>query len=356
MKKAILIVFFIVGCLGCTNKETLVTNDDPLELFENGKKIKGEIVHLDKEMLGMPAYRMVKMDSLLLILDWLNVDDKFLFVVDLKNKKLLKKIIRVGWGPNEFSLLEGIKKNDIIGNKINFMDPNKKQYFELSSSELLGNTDMVAPKLVVTFKDDNNALTSYTDVLQISDDNYIGYAPQSGEAMFSIVDSSGSVTKNLHQFPGLGAGIDNSIAGQIYYGEIHKQSSGNRIACVAQPGLLEILEYKDNQLEIISQFETIMPSFTLRENRPIKKGDSKMGYVFSSVSEKYIYIGYDDKPMQQSGASCKYVLVFDWEGKPKTLLELDHSIVAFTVDEDDSKIYAVANIPEPKIITYSIEL
>lgn len=357
MKRLFLLMYILVSCLGCTNNETLITNDDPLTLFDKVKMIKGQVLHLDKEMLGMPAYRITQLDSLLIIYDYQKVDDKFLFVVDLNNKKLLKKILKVGWGPNEFSLLQGIKTNDIVGNKINFMDPNKKQFFELSSSALLGNTDVVAPKLVTTFKDENNVLTSYTDVLQISDDNYVGYAPATGEAMFSIIDSSGSVIKNLHQFPRLGAGIDNSIARQIYYGEIHKQPSRNRIACVAQPGLLSILDYKDNNLKIVIQFETIKPSFTLKENnRAVRKRDLKMGYVISSVSEKYIYIGYDDKPMQQSGASCKYVLVFDWEGNPKTLLELDHPVVAFTVDADDSKIHAVTNIPAPKIITYSIDL
>ena len=356
MKRLFLLMYILVSCLGCTNKNTLITNEDPLELFDDSKKIKGEIVHLDKEMLGMPAYRMLKLDSLLLILDWVNADDKFLFVVDLKNRNLLKKILKVGWGPNEFSLIVGIKFNDILRDKIDFMDPNKKQFFELSSSAFLGNTDVVAPKLVATFKDGNDALTAYSDVLQITDDSYVGYAPATGEGMFSIIGSSGTTIKDLHQFPDLGAGIDNSIARQIYFGEIHKQPSGNRIACIAQPGLLSIVEYEDNNLDIVTQFETVKPSFTINENRPVKKRDSKMGYIISSVSKKYIYIGYDDKPMQPSGASSKYVLVFDWEGNPKTLLELDHPVVAFTVDADDSKIHAVTNIPAPKIITYSIDL
>ena len=352
----LLLVFLLIGIMGCTNKEVLTT-DNPLDLFNKNHKLQGEVIPLDKELLGMPAYRMVKLDSLLIILDWINTDDKFLFIVDLKNNRLLGKIVQVGWGPNEFSLIEGVKVNS-AGNKVNFMDPNKKQFFDLDLTRFLENpAKPVAPKLIMTLRDANNNLTAYTDVLQVNDNIFIGFGPQSGEGMFSIIDASGTVIKDLYAFPDNGPGVDNVIAGQIYYGEIHKQPSGNRIACVAQPGLLGILEYAGNDnLTIITQFETLKPSFTLSEKGPIRKRDSKLGYVTSSVSDRYIYVGYDDQPVQQSGASCKYILVFDWDGNPKVLLELDHRIVAFTVDEEEKAIYAVANMPEPKIITYSIEL
>ena len=357
MKRIVFLIGVIIcGCSGTPEKTYNENLSDPLDLFNKSHKLQGEVITLDKELVGMPAYRMTKLDSLLVIYDWQKANESFLFVVNIQKKKLIDKIIRLGWGPCEFSLLTSIK-SDRKRRVINFMDPNKKQLYELKLNELDGGGHP-CPEDVATFRDNYGETTNFIDVLKFDSNYLIGFGPASGDAMYSIMNASGNIIKNQHDFPKI-QGVDNQFLSEIYFGDIIKNPAGNRIACVAQPGLLQIAEFKDEALKIIHSFESIKPIVSIVDNRAALSKNTKIGYVTSSATQKYIYVAYDDKTKQESltsGVSCKYILVFDWDGNPHAVYELDYPIVAFTVDEEEKAIYAVANIPEPKIIRYDIGL
>lgn len=366
MKKVALVFLVFASICSCSlEKENKTNIQEPLSLFENSKTLEGEVVELDKDLIGFPAYRITQMDSLLVMYDYRKAGEKFLFVVDINEKKLIKKILNVGWAPCEFSLLLGLKTDNEKKN-IHFMEPNKRQFFNLSFNDLwLDSIQNPCPELITTFLDENGEKTSFADVLKTNDGYYLGLGPDTKQSMFSVLDPSGKVVKNLFDFPDLGVDVSeqdmNYYASYIYNGQINKQPSGSKIAYVLQPGLLGIADMKDDSLKIINQFETIKPLVEIRGRRAVKKKEAKMGYVLSYVTQKYIFVGLCGKTLQETattgeGASSEHILVFDWEGNPIVSYALNYPVMGFTVDEKNEIVYAVSNIPEPKIIKYTLDL
>lgn len=355
---AVLLAFNLCSCA----YEKEIQTNDPLTLFEEIEDLKGELIELDKELLGLPGGRVVQLDSILVVYDVQKANDKFLFVIDVKNGKLLKKIVDVGWGPCEFSLLRGIKTyND--GQAIHLMDPNKKQLFELLSREILVDSiKRPCPELITTFTEEGIGNTSFTDVIKVDENYLLGFGSRSSDSMFTVLSSSGKVIKNTLSFPILEGNYANKarLANQIYFGQINKQPNGSKIACVASPGLLGIFNFSEGNLNVVRQFETLKPSFGLLEERIIKDKDAKIGYSESWVTRDNIYIGYCSTTYMDAVSSgnnfnCDFLLAFDWDGNPTKCYKLDYPIDGFAVNEKTKTLFGITNTPEPKVVKYELE-
>ncbi len=359
MKKLLFFLFIIQLLVSCNKNKEL---GSPLEFFDTKIELKGELIELDKEFLGLPCYNLALYDSIILIADFNSVDGKFLFVVDIKNHKLLKKIINVGWGPSEHSLITNITVDKPNG-RILFHEPNKKKMYSMLMQDIL-HSDSLAnfTKEEFDLVDSFNEPTSYYKI--IYDDNskrYIGYGNYSDSCMYSLINATGAVINSGCMYPTFpnSDSYDQRFIRNLFYGNI--TSSGNRACCVAQPGFFEIVEINGDSISTICRKMFLLPEFTAMNMNnhqvPKVKRERLLGFVNVVSNTKEIYTTFSTNTMQeviQSGSSLsKDLLVFDWDGNPVKHYILDHGIIGFVLD--GKTIYAITNAPEPKLVKYVLD-
>src|SRR5690606_30617159 len=139
------------------------------------------------------------------------------------------------------------------------------------------------PEDIATFRDIYGETTNFIDFFKFVINHLIGLGPPSGDEMYSIMVNQGIMIKNNHDFPKI-QGVANQFLSEIYFGDIIKNPLADRIACVAQPGLLQIADFKDEDLKIIHSFESIKPLVNIADNRAALTKDTKIGYVTSSAT------------------------------------------------------------------------
>lgn len=78
--------------------------------------------------------------------------------------------------------------------------------------------------------------------------------------------------------------------------------------------------------------------------------------IAAYATDKYIYTLNLDMTAEEIGKrkTTPSIQIFTWEGKPITQCVLDHFVSAFTVDEDQNKIYAVFAEDEKTIYTFNL--
>lgn len=75
------------------------------------------------------------------------------------------------------------------------------------------------------------------------------------------------------------------------------------------------------------------------------------------ASDKYIYALYSGrtfKDYQLSCNECESLYVYDWTGKFMRLYKLDVPVTHICLNEQQNKLYAIANIPDPTLVSFDL--
>jgi hypothetical protein len=105
---------------------------------------------------------------------------------------------------------------------------------------------------------------------------------------------------------------------------------------------------------------TYLPIFVVENEGLILSRKSKFGWHKIKTTKNYIFTQKSSKTLEspikaiRMHISSNEIIVYDWDGKAQYKLILDHDIITFTINEDESLLYAIANIPEPVIIRYDL--
>ena len=76
-----------------------------------------------------------------------------------------------------------------------------------------------------------------------------------------------------------------------------------------------------------------------------------------SVTDQYVYILYSGRNFKESKDKAflgNRIDVYDWEGKHVKRLNLDVDVQVMCIKEDDSAIYAIAPLPDPVLVSFSL--
>jgi hypothetical protein len=112
--------------------------------------------------------------------------------------------------------------------------------------------------------------------------------------------------------------------------------------------IFEIYDYKNpSSIRTIISMKGVLPIMKNAQNQLVFSVDSKIGVVSIAVTNKYIYMLYNEnkiKDVQDKKDDillCNKILVYDWDGTPQKILEANKFIKSISYNEKHTKIFCI---------------
>lgn len=314
-----ILTLFITSCSS--------TNESLESMFKHREEVTLENVAFIKTNELLSPENIAVKDSLCIIYE--PQGEKLLTVFNLKTKTKRNEILPKGKGPGEAISLQTILFdsqddllycNDIAQNKINI--------FSTVNFSLLEQKNINFP--FATFaKDTNSWIFSITGQSQ----PFVYSNSKEEEIQF------GSPVKMPH--------ADASIVTQVMQGPITVRTTpSKRLAWFSVYGEVFQIYNLENANNIKMTKESIVNLPLFGESGAMDM-DTKLGINSVSSSENYIFALYtnnylrDALTLKNEIFNSRKILVYDWDGLPKVLLELDKDVLAIAYNEADDSIYCI---------------
>ncbi|MDR1646089.1 MAG: TolB-like 6-bladed beta-propeller domain-containing protein [Tannerellaceae bacterium] len=114
--------------------------------------------------------------------------------------------------------------------------------------------------------------------------------------------------------------------------------------------IFEIYDYKNpNRIETINSTKGILPVIKSDQNQPVFSSDSKFGVVSITVTNKYIYMLYNENKIKDFQDKkddvllCNKILVYDWNGTPQKILKTNKLLKSISYNEKHKKIFCIGH-------------
>ncbi|MDR0538751.1 MAG: TolB-like 6-bladed beta-propeller domain-containing protein [Tannerellaceae bacterium] len=258
-----------------------------------------------------------------------------------------------GQGPDEFvhpSTLQYI--NDSLAGTY---DITLRTFNEIS---LTPNTVPLKQK---TLRFDNNMNFS---ILKTSYNQYIGMGAYP-EGMFIMFDSLGNTIKNFFEYPFQTADerkIKNQLRAMAYQGKISANRSGTKFVYAAfNADIIHFYDILNGEIELKYKIEKHFCEYLPEEINgsfsAIIKSTVKRTYCDVYATDKYVYLLYSGKSYEEYKEhilDCDILIIYDWSGNLKKEISLNTPCKYLCVSPDDTKMWAISEIPEPTIIEFDL--
>ncbi|MBN3581160.1 hypothetical protein JYB64_02105 [Algoriphagus aestuarii] len=318
---------------------------------------------MDKENLS--SIRLNSSDSLfragsLLVFDSMLIakDDEleYLFkIIDIKQDLIIKQFGKIGEGPCELEPSSIISKSGVDGNMIGIFEMKTREFQEFSLQTIL-KFDSDSP--CIQFKGDFGFESRV--ITKLKGDHFIG--TPNGENLYTLFLGN-KVVQSIGEFPfhNQFKGVDPRNLDLAYqYKLIKHPKKALALGTSIFSFNMDILELKnDNQLTIKKNLHFWPPEFE-SSTEPDKFyasiiKENKFGNVSTDVSESFIYVLYSDQAWEyQFPLKSNRVLVYDWEGKPIKILELDQEVSMIAAHEKDE--FLIGYIDDGKANLYQFQM
>ncbi len=124
---------------------------------------------------------------------------------------------------------------------------------------------------------------------------------------------------------------------------------------------MDIFELQDNDTLSLKKSLHFWPPEFEPSTEPNKffaamKEENRFGNVSTSVSENFIYVLYSDEPWKfQFPIKSKRVLVYDWDGNPVSILELDQEVNMLAAHENDDYLIGYLDDGQANLFRFDME-
>ncbi len=317
--------------------------------FEEGIELTGKTLPIvDSVSLRYP-FRIRQKESSFYVLD-LHGYQFYCHILSYPSMKLIESYALKGNGPDDFLSVENIRLNkngdlfllDANKETINIYDSNNDHTFKQ-----IRLSDKLVRSLDFTLIDDSLfAMTDYT-----------------GKCRINIVDSNGSIIKQLFEIP-TKKGKDPNISGvalaQAWRSFIDYNPNNGILCTVTQLGqVIEIYNIKTNKIVNILYGKHGEPEFINQGANAIPNGI--MGYSDVQVGKDKIYTvfwGRSFKNIRRNPTTKieggNILQVFNLEGEPICQYTLDRHITGFTINEENNRLFGLDVNNEEQIIEYQL--
>lgn len=272
-------------------------------------------------------------DSLLIVTGNNQTAGYFWNVYDRHSGKFIKSMLRHGRGPSEvlYPAYNGqyeYEDGDIVAY---FYDSGLSKVLKINITESLDRTDDVIE-----------------DVCGLGYDSYPYYIDSDGKTISSLyVQEEGALSLD-------GMQIYRNISPEF------KQTAAFNLSYNPTLGKVCLTYSYADQVQILDMHGKGMLLSPMQDSgwenvigHPVS-GSTKICYGTLRTTDSYIYAGYIgrtlDGMMEDGGAYCSEIHVFDWNGKAVARIIPDRKTVSFDVDPSDSVIYCMTD--EEKILEY----
>lgn len=345
-----IIVFFAISVLYCSCSNQTKTDSGITEFdynsFKTVQKLNGHVYNLDTTVLA--PKRLHIYGAVLAVLT--PQEDKVLHLFNLKSGKELACGLEIGQGPKELLAPEFVDTSD--SSEIVLSDMAISTVVKYRLKDFLHHED---PDIVSRISLDDG-IYGRIGTLQ---GNYVALA-FCEDFLLHRFDAKGNIVDSIGTYPNTEFDVT-SMEKMTMFGFQLATNGFDRIAvCYSWSDMIDIYDAEGHLLKRMHGPDHFISHY--KERRMGKavgalrvKGQSWDAYsVPVSVGNEFwvLYSGAKDLESNFSDYR-KRILVFDKNGAPLRLYELDKGIIMFDVDEYNKKIYAICSKPEYHIMEYA---
>lgn len=340
--------FLFVFLLSCSQKdkyqqEVLIEQDD----FDITQNLAGSILEFDD--IVMKPNRLLVCDTLLITKN--SGSEKIFDVFNLKSKKKIGGRISLGQGPDEM-----IQPNFVSNDKeyILFFDAFKKSLYKFNFRDFISNPNPVP----VSRNKLNGKMLGDVGVVG---KGFVGstYNPNS---LFVKFNKSGDDVGQMGKYPSSDITFSDNEKLSAYQFSFATNLVDKIAICYNWTDLIDIYDENGTLYKRIfgpEHFTSLFKEFndgkvSSARSVPGKRRDAYFNPV--SVGDEF-FVLFNGKSEDEEGYSilANQIFVFSWKGEPKKRLLLDQGIFAFTVDNQNKKIYGISDTPEYHIVEFKYE-
>lgn len=322
------VLFFLV--LSCADKKSgkdIDSIDDVVTHLIHGEELVMDL------FLATP-YQIEIMDSLLIIMD--KVDDRVIVMYDVKNNRVVNRVIKEGQGPDE--ILQPISMNLSLDNKsLAIFQRQNGAYGEYNLADLVNSN--ISPMNKLNFK--------LADRIVEVNDGFLATGPYEN-GMFTMWDKKGTLLNTINIYPDYIQSIEDPMSRyRLSQGHIAYNKKAKTIAFAGYfTGDIAFYRLSDNNLLEIEKFSfgnnRLKKKIVRTGNINIEREDIVHCYGINSTAD-YFYILYSGESMGNSQHAKKnYVIKYSAKGEFVECYRTDVPLVSICISERDDKLYAVS--------------
>ena len=284
--------------------------------------------------------------------------------IDITTGRVIKQWGDKGQGPNEF-----IRVMDIYntGAGLNIWDNAKSKLYFCSDSDL--ESDSVYFKNIPINIEGNQY--RYNSVIQLDTFSFFAVGGD-GNKLFTLFNTKNNEVKEIGNFPSedTNSHISPVLRKLAYNGRIRYNSSLKKLVYVSIASeMFEIYNFDGADVKLAKGNYSTIPQY-----REIIRGDGARTVATSllngkgnnygiTVSDENIFILYQDHKRAgivsetDTNKPADMVLVFDWNGKPIKIYELDCFVYGISYDKATNRLWAIhdnKDTLDPEIIYFDL--
>lgn len=325
------------SCIPSTKEETAIP-------------LSHETIELPQTIIGN-AYSLQKVGHFLIVLDYST--DSFFHLISLKDQTDKGLYGSKGQGPNDF----------IHPGKLHQYSDKQLCCFDSSKGEiklLTIHTDNEKIECSVLCKVKQNQAFEIIPI----DENTLLSNGAFEKSMFQLTTLQNEILSSSEEYPfkdDKEHKLPNQLRAMAYQG-ILAMNRQNKIAyAISNAHQIHFYDAKDSRLvktgETIKNYAQYIPDGNTSGYSVINDGNSPKCFTDLAVTNNHVYALYSGrtfKEHQLSYRESEYLFVYDWNGEKIKSYHLDIPISCFCIDEKEKKIYAIANLPDPTLVTFTL--
>ena len=279
-----------------------------------------------------------------------NRSTKFIYdIYNLKNNEKINECITIGQGPDEFIRPLIVQSMDT---NVWMYDRVKTVLKEYRVQDL---TDKHLPVSInnISLKNMSNR------VAVLSNGNILASVININRGGFDLYDSNGTLRDSIGEFPKFTSGNLSDMEKMFTFQNDFTSNLTNRIfVCYLHTDLIEIYDFQGNLIKRMHGPQQIRPAMDIWSEGGATGARTIKGKTYNCYSSP-VYAGnevfalYYGELYEDYESRNDKMIVFDWEGKPLRMYELDTHLFTFTVDCENRIIYGITNSPEYRIIKFN---
>lgn len=337
----LLLVFLLSSCCQNSDKDNgLIIDCQHKMLFDD-----------DEYMLGKPNC-IALVDSILVIAD--SQTNPMLHLLNIKTGKPIGQYLSRGQGPDEYMAIGTLGR--LNKNTLFFHDLNKRVFCYL----VFPKTENGKIQIVEAFKcteEAHNTMIPLTDASYMASGIY-----QKGR--FCLLTDSGKTKDFWGTYPSRDErekSVSNFIKSQAYMGQLSSSPANDKFVFhAAAADMLSFYKYENKEIRLIKDIQRSFPDYKYGKDIDEFLGTSRkkpITYLSACTTEQFVYLLYSGKTYMENQLKAfesNEIHVYDWNGERVKTLSLDIDIKEMVVSDDDSIMYAIADLPNPAVVKFKL--
>ncbi|GHT66347.1 hypothetical protein AGMMS50239_27680 [Bacteroidia bacterium] len=318
-------------------------NNEDLEII----KLEGTIMPFD-DLIMHPVAIDIK-ESLLLLKNRSTDYIYDIFDLDNNNKKI-NECFMFGQGPNDFIYPMVVPSNDT--NIWIYDQPNAN----LREYTLHSITTEKFPRVVKNLRFEGAVLGK---AAIIQNNNVLVSTNFNPAIRFRLYNDKGEIEDSIGKYPELTTSNMSEIEKIMNLKNDFTTNFKDRIfICYYYTDFIEVYDYQGNVIKRMHGPDQVEPVLEQKNAGGGFVGASSVRdrtykcYSSPVQAGKEVFALYFGELYQDYQEKDSKILVFDWDGNPLRMYELNIPIFTFTVDEENKIIYGITNSPEYRIIKF----